>query len=181
MHRSTADLEAHLPTILDAPADGGEIVMIVTRPEEDTRDVIASGSLDTEVGLTGDNWKARGNPYMDDGLADPEAQVTIMNSRVTEAVAGDRDRWPLAGDQIYVDLDLSIENLPAGSRLAIGEAIVEISAKPHTGCQKFAARFGPDALRFVNVGDGKQRRFRGLNARVIQGGAFAVGDRITKH
>jgi hypothetical protein len=180
MHRPSHELEACVPNILEAPVDGGEIAMIVVRPEEDRREVIRSGALDTQLGLVGDNWKGRGNPYTEDGLADPEAQLTIMISRVIEAVAPDRERWPLAGDQIYVDLDLSVENLPAGTRLAIGEALVEISEKPHTGCQKFSARFGTAALRFVNVGEGKIRRFRGVNAKVVRSGTFAVGDRITQ-
>ena len=180
MHRSTDELRAQLPTIESAPTDAGSIAMIVRRPGEDAREVVQTAKLDVDGGLVGDNWLARGNPHMPDGAADPEAQITIMNSRVTEAVAGGRERWPLAGDQIYVDMNLSMDNIPAGTRLTIGDAVVEISAKPHTGCDKFAARFGAEALRFVNVGEGKTRRYRGVNARVVEGGSFSTGDQITK-
>ena len=147
--------------------------MIVRRPAEDERETVDVGQLDPEVGLVGDNWSQRGEPHLG-------AQLTLINSRVLDAVAGKRDRWPLAGDQIVVDLDLSKENLPSGTRLKVGEAEVEISAVPHTGCAKFAARYGREGLRFVNVGDGRERRFRGVYATVIEGGSFSVGDKITK-
>lgn len=177
MHRTTEELQARLDHILDAPSDAGAIEMIVRRPEEDRREVVDAASLDANHGLVGDNWETRvdedGNPHF-------HAQLTLMNSRVADAVAISRERWPLAGDQIYVDMDLSIENLPAGSRIRVGEAVVEISDVPHTGCPKFAARFGPEALRFANVGLGKENRFRGVNAFVVEGGAVAAGDLITK-
>jgi MOSC domain len=177
MHRTTEQLQAKLDHILQVPSDAGHIEMIVRRPDEDRREVVDTAILDATRGLVGDNWEKRldedGNPHFD-------AQLTIMNSRVADAVAVSRERWPLAGDQIYVDMDISKENLPAGSRIQVGEAVVEISEVPHTGCPKFAERFGKDALRFANVGIGKENRFRGVNAFVVEGGSLKTGDRITK-
>lgn len=160
--------------ILASPPDGGPVEMIVRRPAEGARETIEVGELTPESGLSGDNWVDRSaNPSVG-------AQLTLMNSRVADAVAGTRERWPLAGDQIYVDLDLSTENLPPGTRLSIGSAVVEISDIPHTGCGKFASRFGPEALRFANVGPGKAHRFRGVYAIVIESGEVRLGDKVTK-
>ena len=103
-----------------------------------------------------------------------------MNSRVLEALAGPIDRWPLAGDQLYADLDLSEANLPAGTRLAVGESVIEVTAKPHLGCAKFTRRFGLDAKRWVNSEAGMKLRLRGVNARVVQPGVIRVGDRVEK-
>ena len=177
MHRITEDLNELVDGILDAPKDAGPIEMIVRRPGENEREVMQTAELTTDGGLVGDNWIERidenGEPHF-------AAQLTLMNARVADAVAITRERWPLAGDQIYVDMDISHENLPAGSQIQLGEAIVEISDVPHTGCDKFAGRFGKEALRFANVGVGRDNRFRGVNAFVIEGGVFSVGDKITK-
>ena len=178
MHLSTEELTRSLPQILEAPPDQGRIEMIVVRPGEDQREVVQSAKLDPDLGVVGDNWHDRA------GDRDPDqyvlSQVTFMSSRVVEAIAGSRDRWPLAGDQIYVDMDLSVDNLPPGTRLQVGEAELEVTAIPHTGCKKFATRYGPEALRFVNVGEGRDRRFRGMYAKVVQAGPFQVGDRVEK-
>jgi hypothetical protein len=180
MRRNTAELETLLDHILAAPTGTGRLEMIVRRPTDGEREIVENGQLSLDEGLVGDNWRTRGNAYTEDGAADPQAQITLMNSRATEAVAMTRDRWALCGDQLYVDLDLSIDNLPAGTRLDVGDAVVEISAKPHTGCAKFSKRFGAEALRFVNMGVGRENRFRGVNAFVVQAGAVAVGDKIAK-
>ncbi len=177
MHRSTAELEAFLDDILAAPKEAGPIEMIVRRPAEGVREAVDSAVLTTTDGLIGDNWVAR---VGEDGEPSWKAQLTLMNARVADAVAVARDRWALAGDQVYVDMDLSMTNLPAGSRLRIGEAVIEVSAAPHTGCAKFAGRFGAEALRFANIGLGRENRFRGMNALIIEGGTIAVGDKITK-
>lgn len=177
MQRTTAELEARLDDILAAPKDGGPIEMIVRRPGENQREIIDSGELTTGSGLVGDNWIQRVD---ENGQPHRAAQLTLMNSRVTDAVAVTRDRWPLAGDQVYVDMDISRENLPPGSRIQVGSAVVEISEVPHTGCAKFASRFGKEALRFANVGIGRENRFRGVNAFVVESGSFRVGDKITK-
>lgn len=151
--------------------------MLVRRPAEDQREVVESADLDRESGLVGDNWLQRVDSA---GEPDFEAQITLMNSRVAQAIAVQRERWPLAGDQIYIDLNLSIENLPPGSKIRVGEAVVEISAEPHTGCSKFASRFGKEALRFANIGVGRENRFRGVNAFVVESGQVQVGDKVVK-
>ena len=180
MHRTTEQLEQQLDHIRAAPQDGGVVEMIVRRPVVNGREVLESAELDTEAGMVGDTWMQRARGSAGDGPVPKYAQLTLMNSRVTDAVAVERDRWPLAGDQIYVDMDLSIENLPAGTRLQVGSAVVEISEPPHTGCDKFAGRFGAQALRFVNVGEGRERRFRGVNAQIVESGVVAVGNTLKK-
>lgn len=177
MHRTTAELEARTEEILAAPKDAGPIEMIVRRPEQDMREQVHSGELNTREGLVGDNWARRVDPS---GEPSWRAQLTLMNARVADAVAGTRDRWPLAGDQIYVDMDLSVQNLPPGARIRVGDAVVEISEVPHTGCAKFASRFGKEALRYANVGAGRENRFRGVNAFVVEDGPVSVGDKVTK-
>jgi MOSC domain-containing protein YiiM len=144
------------------------------------RELPGEAMLDQAGGLAGDNWLERGGNTTPDGSADPERQVTVMNARVAELVAGGTDRMPLAGDQLYVDLDLSPANLPAGTRLAVGSAVIEVSEEPHLGCAKFAARFGEEALRFVNSRTGRGLRLRGLNARILTSGTVRPGDRVSK-
>lgn len=180
LKRDAAALAAGLPHIDASPADGGVLRLIVRRPAVDAREVVTEGRLDETVGLVGDNWLTRGEARRPPKPADPEAQLTLMNARAAALVAGEPDRWPLAGDQLYVDLDLGLANLPPGSRLAVGEAIVEISAKPHTGCKKFVERFGMDAMLFVNAPEGRARNLRGVNAKVVRGGRVAVGDTVRK-
>jgi MOSC domain-containing protein YiiM len=179
-HRDLATLEAGLDHIRRSPDDEGRLERIVARPDEDERRVLAEGTLDLDRGLVGDNWKARGNRRTPDGAADPLAQVTIANARAVDLLAGTPDRWALAGDQLYVDFDLSEANAPAGTRLHIGEAVLEITPKPHTGCAKFRRHFGADGLRFVNSAVGTQLHLRGVNARVVEAGRVAQGDRVRK-
>ena len=178
-HLTTEQLEAGLEHIRQSPADGGPLVMIVRRPGTDERKVIEEGALDVDVGLVGDNWKARGSPRTPDGKANPEAQITMINSRLLALLAQSQERWPLAGDQLALDMDMSVDNLPPGTRLSIGSAMVEISAKPHTGCEKFEARFGRDALRFISTPTGRSLRLRGVNTRVVRSGTIRVGDAAT--
>lgn len=177
MNRTTAELDSLLDIILDAPPDGGPVEMIVRRPAENQREVIDAGELTRVDGLVGDDWTSRVGEHRDRYR---ETQLTLMNARVADAVAVTRDRWPLAGDQIYVDMDISKENLPPGTRLAIGDAVIEISEQPHTGCAKFSGRFGKEALRWANVGEGRDRRFRGVYAFVVEDGEFKVGDKVTR-
>lgn len=176
MHRSTDELNGHLDEILASPENNGPVEMIVRRPAPGGREVVERASLSAASGLEGDSWSKR----VADGEQNRSAQLTLMNARVVDAVAGSRERWPLAGDQIYVDLDLSKENLPAGTRLRLGGAVIEISEVPHTGCAKFASRYGKEALRFVNVGVGREHRFRGVNAFVVEDGELSVGEKATK-
>jgi hypothetical protein len=179
-HLTTDELEAGLETLRQSPSDGGEIVLLTRRPAVETRESLDEATLDLVEGLVGDNWRVRGSSSTPDGRSSPEAQLTIMNSRAASLVAVDDDRRILAGDQVYADLDLSIENLPPGTRLRLGTAVVEVSAKPHTGCSKFVARFGKEAMRFVNSPLGRDLRLRGMNTRIVAAGVVRVGDRITK-
>jgi MOSC domain-containing protein YiiM len=179
-HLTMTELEAGLIELGDSPSDHGTLEMIVSRPAENERVLMDRGELDVARGLIGDNWQARGSRHTGDGSARPDAQITLMNSRVAQTVATDRSRWALAGDQLFVDLDLSESNLPAGQRIAIGSAILEITALPHTGCDKFTARYGHDAIRFVNSPHGRAQRRRGIYAMVVQAGTISAGDTISK-
>src|SRR5687767_4832110 len=163
------ELQAGLPAILESPKDRGALQMIVRRPSRGGREVLSEGTLDLMAGLEGDNWSTRGRP-------NPEMQVTVTNARAIALLARAKAFWPLAGDQLYIDLDLSDENLPPGSKVAIGSAIIEITAEPHNGCKKFMERFGVDAVAFVNSPMGKKLHLRGINARVIQPGQIRIGD-----
>ena len=175
-----AELEAGLETIRQSPKDEGRLTLIVRRPETGSREILVEGNLDLAEGLVGDNWSTRGSSKTADGSAHPDKQINIMNARAIALLAQTQDRWPLAGDQLYIDLDLSIDNLPAGTLLAIGTAIISVTAQPHTGCYKFAERFGAEALKFVNSPAGKQLRLRGINAKVVQAGLIRVGDMVKK-
>ena len=179
-HLTTAELEAALDHLRQTPKDDGVLHLIVSRPDVDQRKVLDEAELDVTDGLIGDNWKVRGSRKTPDGSAHPEMQINIMNSRVTQLVAQEKDRWPLAGDQLYIEMDLSRENLPAGSRIAVGSAVLEVSPLPHTGCHKFVARFGAEAMQFVNSDLGRQMCLRGINAKVVQGGIVKVGQTAKK-
>ena len=179
-HRTADELTEGLDEIRRSPATDGTVELIVRRPAVDEREVIEDGVLDLDEGLVGDTWRPRGSSRGADGAANPDAQLTLMNARAIDLIAGTRERWPLAGDQLFVDLDLSVDNLPAGTRLSLGRAVVEVTAEPHTGCAKFSSRFGSAAIAFVNKSPGRELRLRGLNARVVTPGDVHVGDRITK-
>lgn len=174
---SLSELEAGIDSIVDAPADSGVLSLIVRRPAEGEREVLEVGELDLKYGLIGDRW---GLARTHTGSSDLTNQINVMSARAISLIAGDQARWPLAGDQLYLDLDISEDNLPAGSRLMIGEAIIEVSATPHTGCQKFSRRFGVDAIRFVNSEAGRKLRLRGFNAHVVSPGTIRRGDPVSK-
>jgi hypothetical protein len=178
-HPTSEQLERGWHGPAASPAERGTVEMIVCRPDVGERRVLEQAELVVGAGLAGDNYVDRGDPRTPDGAANPEAQLNLMNSRAIDLVtSGDRNRWPLAGDQFFVDLDLSTANLPPGTRLTIGEATIEVSAKPHNGCAKFSERFGVDAARWVNQ-DRDERR-RGLNAMVVRPGTVRPGDAIVK-
>ena len=177
---SMPELQSGLDHIRQSPKDHGELKLIVIRPNVDERQVVDKGTLHPHFGLIGDTWQTRGSRHTPDGSANVNVQLTITNARLIDLLAQTQERWPLAGDQLYVDIDLSADNLPPGTQLAIGSAIIEVSAEPHTGCKKFSARFGVEALKFVNSPEGKQLHLRGINARVIQEGEIQVGDVVRK-
>jgi hypothetical protein len=179
-HLTRDQLEAGLDEIRRAPRDGGVLRLIVRRPGVNAREVLEQGQLDPVAGLVGDTWRTRGSSRSRNGSAHPDMQLNIMNARAIALVARSPDRWALAGDQLFVDLDLSAENLPPGTRLAVGSAVVEVTEQPHTGCAKFASRFGADAMKFVNSPEGKRLRLRGLNAKVVRPGTIRAGDIVTK-
>ena len=179
-HPSTAELEAGIDTVMKSPPDNGCLELIVRRPAPGEREVLTEADLDVVFGLKGDSWPTRGSSRTPDGLAHPGMQVTLMNSRAASLFAGGQAGRKLAGDQLYVDLDLSEENLPVGTRVAIGSAVLEISVEPHTGCKKFAERFGRDAARFVNSTVGRALRLRGANTVVILGGKVRTGDSVRR-
>jgi hypothetical protein len=175
-----SELEAGLVEINRSPKDDGVLEMIVRRPQVGAREILEEGQLDLADGLVGDSWKMRSSKRTADGTPHPDMQLNLMNSRVVALVSRDKGRWHLAGDQLYVDLDLSEANLPAGTRLAIGSAVIEVTPEPHMGCSKFVERFGLDAMTFVNSLERRDLHLRGINARVVRPGLLRVGDKITK-
>jgi hypothetical protein len=176
-----ADLEQGLPKIHRSPKEVGRLELIARRPTIEERELLAEAELDPIEGLVGDCWRVRGSSSSEDGSAHPDRQLTLMNSRAAALVAGDdRERWAIAGDQLYVDYDLSVDNLPPGTRLEVGSAVIEVTDQPHRGCGKFARRFGVDALKFVNSSAGRELNLRGINTRIVSGGTVRVGDEIRK-
>lgn len=180
MHRALAQLEAETGHVLEAPADRGALEMIVIRPGIGERVVLEAAELHPDHGVVGDSWRSRGSSRTEDGSSHRDMQLNIISSRVLELIAGGRHRWPLAGDQLCVDLDLSEQNLPPWTKLRIGDATIEITDQPHTGCRKFSSRYGVDALRWVNSADGKALRLRGVNARVVEPGEIRRGDPVIR-
>ena len=168
------ELQAGLDEIRRAPRDRGVLRLIVRRPQVNAREVLEEGQLDLALGLVGDSWSNGRGP------AHPDRQLNVMNARAVALVAQSTDRWALAGDQLYIDLDLSADNVPPGTRVALGSTVIEVTDQPHTGCGKFAARFGTDAVAFVNSPEGKKLRLRGLNAKVVVPGVIRVGDMARK-
>jgi hypothetical protein len=179
-HRSTEELMAGLLEVRRSPSDAGRLEMIVRRPAAGEREVLDQGRLDVADGLVGDTWKARASSRTKDRTPHPDMQLNIINARAIDLVAQSRERWPLSGDQLFIDIDLSDANLPAGTRLELGSAVIEVTNQPHTGCSKFAARFGRDAFNFVNSAVGTELHLRGINARVVQAGDIRVGDVVRK-
>lgn len=180
VHLSITELEAGMEHIRQSPREDGVVKLIVRRPNVDERELVDQADFSLSDGLVGDNWKQRGSSSTPDHSAHPEAQVTVMNARAAALMAQSDERWPLAGDQLYVDFDLSDDNIPAGTHIQLGSVVLEVSEKPHTGCNKFSARFGIEALKFVNSPEGKHLHLRGINTKVIQAGTIRLGDVVKK-
>lgn len=176
---SMTELEEGLEYIRQSPTNG-LLKMIVRRPNIDEREVLQEAELNPTEGLAGDTWNVRVNKHAADGRPSINKQITIMNARTIALLAQNGEHWPLAGDQLYVDMDLSDDNIPPGTQLGIGSAIVEVSPDPHTGCNKFSSRFGLEALKFVNSPEGKRLHLRGINTKIIQAGSIQVGDQVRK-
>lgn len=181
-HLTSEQIEAGMDAVRESPRDSGALDVIVIRPAVDERLVLPLVEVDVDHGLAGDTWESRGSRMTEDGSANPGDQVTVMNSRFARLIAATEDRVPLAGDQLYVDLDLSWGNLPTGSRLTFDEVVLEVTDVPHTGCAKFRARFGMPALRQTNTPEGKDLRLRGINTTVVRGGMLRQGEtaRVTR-
>ena len=177
-YATPGELEAGLDAIRAAPRDLGALELIVRRPAVGEREVVEEAQLDVERGLVGDNWSSRGRSG--GRPASTDAQVTVMSSRAVALAARERDRWPLAGDQLYVDLDLSAENVPPETRLQVGAVVIEVTGEPHTGCKKFSARFGLETLVFFNSPEGRALNLRGINTRVVEGGVVRTGDTVRR-
>jgi len=179
-HPDLTTLQSGLAEVDHSPQDGGRLELIVRRPSVSERETLTAARLDEVEGLVGDSWRARGSSSTPDGSPNPKAQLTLMNIRVANLVAGTPDRVPLAGDQLFVDLDLSAGNAPPGTRFAVGSAVLEVSDDPHLGCRKFLERFGRDAHRFVSAKEHRHLNLRGVNAMVVTGGTVTVGDPVSK-
>ena len=178
-HRSADELAKGLDHVRVAPTDRGTVELLAVRPALDERLLPTTVEISTELGVVGDTWNERPSRRTPDGGPNPAAQVTVMSSRAVALVAGHRSRWALAGDQVYADLDLSRDNLPTGTRLHLGDAVLEVTDAPHTGCAKFSERFGVEALRLTATPEGTALRLRGINTRVVRGGSVSVGDEVS--
>jgi hypothetical protein len=175
-HLTMKELEDGLEAIARSPKDEGVLELIVRRPAVNAREVLAVGELDVDAGLVGDTWGRRSSARTPDRAPHPDMQLNIMNARTASLVATVKERWPLAGDQLFIDLDLTAANLPPLTRLALGTAVIEVTPEPHLGCAKFVQRFGVDAMKFVNSPIGRKYNLRGINAKVVQSGTIRVGD-----
>ena len=180
LHLTLAELEAGLDEIKQSPKDRGTLELIVVRPQTDGRLVLETCELSPQQGVHGDDWASRAHVQLPDSGLDLKAQVTLTNARAIALLAQTQDRRALAGDQLYVDLDLGEDNLQPGQRLAIGTAVLEVTDKPHRGCAKFAGRFGAEALKFVNSEAGRHLHLRGIYAVVVQAGTVRVGDVVSR-
>ncbi len=179
-HPTETELAARLDYLRQAPASGSPVTLLLRRPTTDQRELLDEAELTPAAGLVGDRWAMTCSHRLPSGALNPDSQITLMSTRMLDLLTPDRARWPLAGDNVLLDLDLSDTNLPVGQRLRLGTVVLEITERPHTGCAKFSKRFGPDALRFVNSPEGRKMRLRGVHAQVIQAGRVKVGDRAEK-
>lgn len=179
-HVTAEQLAAGIAELCDSPREQGRVDLVVVRPMQGKRQCLERVLISLEAGVVGDRWLTTSWKKLANGSAHPAVQVTLMNARCIRLIAGEPTNWAIAGDNLFVDLDLSRENLPTGARLKIGECILQITSVAHNGCWKFKDRFGEAAVKFVNSPEGKKLRLRGVHARVVQGGEVAVGDCIER-
>lgn len=180
-HASTVELEQGLAEVLKSPIETGQLEAIFVRPATNERRALETATLTPEGGIDGDRWATDDYYVGKNGQRDLRSQVTIMNGRFLRQIAGSEDAMCLAGDNLIVDLDLSESNLPPGSQLAIGsDVVIEINGHPHSGCTKFASRFGNEARTFANNKRGASLHLRGRHAQVVRGGEIRVGDAVRK-
>jgi MOSC domain-containing protein YiiM len=179
-HLSLAELTEGLPRILAAPKDQGTVRALVVRPAKGERRDVGSVRVSLAGGVEGDHWAQGCWKSTDDGKPHPDVQICLMNARCIELIAQDRANWPPAGDNLFLDMGLTPDNLPPGTRIGIGSAEMVITDTPHNGCASFIERYGRDACLFVNTGEGKRLRLRGIYARVTRDGEISVGDRVVK-
>ena len=178
-HLALTELNEGLPDILGSPKDNGTLAGIVIRPKKGVRRELDSCELSLALGVHGDRWAEGCWKTTEDGSPHPDVQICIMNARCIALIAQERGNWAPAGDNLFIDLDLSPANTPPGTRLAIGTAVIEITDTPHNGCESFIARYGRDACVFVNTGEGKRLRLRGIYGRVVQDGRVSIGDVVS--
>jgi hypothetical protein len=166
------ELEASFQALPPAGIGRGQLHLIVVRTGGGAHTTPAQVAISPKRGLDGDRWSKTPKREVD-------GQVSLMDARVASLlVGGERDRLHLPGDNFHVDLDLGEAALPVGSQLRLGTALLEITALPHAGCAKFRARFGDDALRWVNHRSFRARRLRGVFCRILEGGVASLGDAI---
>ena len=175
-----AEIETRLNWVLASPNDSGHVTTLVVRPAVNQREMPGKAMFSPQLGVACDNWSTSCWKKLPDGKSDPEVQVAIMNARMIEVLTKDNTLWPLAGDQLFVDFDLSVANLKTGDQLQVGAAVLEITAESHQGCNKFKQRFGENALAFVNSTLGDAHRLRGVYAKIISAGEVCVDDTMTK-
>jgi len=179
-HLTRDELMAGLPEILAAPQDEGILRAIVIRPTKGERIERDSNEMSFAQGMHGDHWANGCWKTTADGKPHPDVQICIMNARCIQLIAQDHANWARAGDNLFIDMDLTPRNTPPGTRLRIGAAIIEVTDTPHNGCAAFIERYGRDACVFVNMGEGGRLRLRGIYARVVQDGRVSVGDKVVK-
>lgn len=179
-HLTTQEIEAGLPDVHASPKDHGELVAIFTRPAVGERRELQATEITAECGIPDDHWSKGCWKSLENGAPDPDVQISLMSSRFINLIASSRENWGLSGNNIFVDLDLTPENLPIGQKLKVGAAELVITAVPYTGCAKFIERYGRDACVYVNRGLGRDMRLRGVYGRVVKDGYIKVGDKVTK-
>lgn len=175
-----AELDRAWPDIMAAPKDGAAIEMLCLRPAMGERRFVDEIHVTREEGIPGERWLTQPWMRLPGGQPDPAIQVSFLQRRVLDLVWRDREGTPHPGDTFVVDMDLSEANLPAGSLLQVGSAVLEVSTVFNNACAKWKKRYGDDALDWVRAYENKEFRPRGVLAKVHRDGVFRAGDRLTR-